>query len=864
MVPYSDHSPYKELFTFISQLKPAKIYPIVNETRPRSKKVLHCGSIKTLNTLTDSLYELCREKRWESANCQNKELAMSCDRKEHNVLPAHLCCDIKHTKPRHRPRAIQRKKLSKVFQKKGVQFESSFTSDEGDDATLQTDGKHTTELERKDVTVRTSCGKFTTVKIPYNLKDNWSDVRVKLFDIRYFIHGYGRERLSENKRGARSYTVPSHSSGGRINPCRVIDTVSEKFGSCSSVYSSDGNPLQHMSLSCAVHIKHTINTQGNPSDIDRISFNSLSDVMKPHTKLLGDTVESEQEFEDGVWSGSISVKEERAHEHDIMPDGENRNLSRQRTEDTVKNPMVMIPIDFDADQRLLESSELNNATEETQIHCQWMCPRSFRKRGWNKSTRCHICSDDSGTIVSTSAGLLDLNRMWTGKKCCTKQKRVSLNIHGLPCPQFPCDINATCACKACGIGYQAIQNTSCESNLHKACDDRIQITSVRSLQTSDWSSEPDLQQSDTGSLLQFSSAPRLLACSDGQSHIASDDRIQITSVTSLQTSDWSSEPDMQQSDTESMLQFSSAPSVLTYSDAQCPDKGNLAVTGCHTNSKKRKHIALVTENNRITSEICSSHSFEEPERNSSVSQNGQSLNHRPHSSDMLQTDRQHKVGVHCEEMLLTHNSARITPSFQQMDVVTAESGGMRNSQCDESEEGNVAKRKQISSEYDLELERLSNVSVAGSKGGCECSSSETSVFMTDNTNVGESYSPRNRCNRNSDGRKNKATPRSDSMLQSNISNTGVQGMDQNVVIVIADKSSENGKHNKGIRNTPHNSQESKRTSADECEAPVCPGMRVSDYQDCNYWTNGNRVPFAIREVQQAVKYLRFPRSGISV
>jgi hypothetical protein len=332
---------------------------------------------------------------------------------------------------------------------------------------------------------------------------------------------------------------------------------------------------------------------------------------------------------------------------------------------------------------------------------------------------------------------------------------------------------------------------------------------------------------------------------------------------------------MQQSDTGCLLQVSSAPTLLTCSDAQCPDKGNLAVTGCRKNSKKRKHIALVTEENRvtswlktrdritsnketrITSEISSSHFFEEPERNSSVSQNEQSLNQQPHSSDILQTDGQHKAGVQCEEMLLTQNAARITPSFQQMEVVTAESGGIRSSQSDENEEGNVAKRKQISSEYNHELEKVSNLSFLGHRKDCECSSSETSVLVTDSTNVGESYSLRKRCNHNSDGRKDKATVRSDSMLRSNNSNIRVQSMDQNVAVVIADKSSEHGKHIEGVRNTPHNSQESNRTPADECEAPVCPGMPMSDYQDRNYWTNGNRVPFAICEVQQAVKHLRF-------
>ena len=820
VVPYSDHSNYEELFTFISHLKPTELYPIVNETKVHSKDVLHCRLIKTLHTHTDSLNQLCREKRQESTNCQNKELAVSRDTTEHNVLRAPLCYDIKHTKSQHKPRIIQRKKLSRIFQKKGVQFDSSFTSDDGDE-TLKADEKHTTKLETKD---------------------NCADVEVKLFD-RYSVHGYCSERPSENRGDASSYTMPSHSSGGRISPSKNVDTESEGFGRCSSAYNSN-----------------IINAQENPSDTDQISFNGLSDVTKPHTKSLDGTVQSEQEFEDGVWSDSISVKEERVQELDIKPDGEIGDLSRHRTEDIVKNPMVFIPIHSDIAQRLMERTELNNAKEKTQVHVRWMCPSSLRKRHWNKHPRCHSCSRDSDVFVST------------------KQKCMSLNIQRLRLPWFPCDINATHTCKAYGVQYQATQITSCERNFHKASDDRIQISSVKSLQTSNWTSAANMLQSDTGSLLQFSPAPTLVTCSDAQCHKASDDRIQITSVTSLKTSDWSREPNMLQSDTGSSLQFSPMPALLTCSDAQSHDIGNLAVTVYHTNSKKSKHIALVTEENRvtsrlntrdritsnkktrITSENCS-HSFEEP-NNSSVPRNEQSLNHRPLSSHVLQTDGLLKAAVQCEEMLLSRKASRITPSFQQMEAVTAESDGMRSGQSDRSEERSVARRKLISSQH-----QLSNISVVGSKRKSECSSPETSTVMTNSANVGESYSYKKRCTHNSDGQKNKATHRSDCILQNNynIDTGGCQSMDQIEDTVFADKSSEHGKHYKGVSSIPYNSKKHNRTPTDECDPFVRPGKPLSKYQkDSNYWTNGNRVPFAIREVRQAVQHLPFHRSNIPI
>jgi hypothetical protein len=1030
VVPYSDHSPYEELFTFISHLKPTKIYPIVNETKLHIKKQWHCGFVNTRSTLTDSLYQLCREKSGESTDCRYKELTMPCDTEEYKVLPAQLACDIRHAKSLRKPRIIQRKKLSQVFQKKGVQFESSFTSDEGGDETL-----HTTELERKEITVRTSCGKFTRVKIPYNLKDNWSDVQVKLFDIRDFVHEYPRQR-PENRGDASSYTMPSHSVGDRISGCTHTGTASEEFGICSSAYDSDGYLLQDTSLSCALHIKHT-STQGNPSDIDQISLNSLSDVTKAQTKLLVDTVKSEQECEDRVWPFSISMKEDSIENYDIKQHSDNGNLSRDGTEDTLKNPMVMIPTDSDVAQKLLESSELNNVTEEAQINRRWMCTRSSPKRKLNKPTRYHSCSRNVGIIVSNDADLMDTNRMCKRKKCCTKQKCVSRNIHRLPCSRFSCHINAIGTCKAHDIQYDATQNKSCRSNLHKTSDDRIQITSVKSLktsdwsseaniqqsdngsllhfspaptlltssdaqshnvsdnriqvtsvkslrtsdwsseanmqqsdtgslsqfspaptlltssgaqyhdtsvnsnqvtsvislQTSDWSSEANLQQSDTGSLLQFSPAPTLLTSSDTQSHNTSDNRIQVTSVKSLQTSDWSSEANVQQSDTGSLSQFSPAPTLLTSSgaqshetsdnriqvtsvkslqtsdwsseanmqqsdtgsllqfspastqltslEAQSHSKRNFAVRGCRTNIK-RKNIALVQEEKRVTSRLKTrdkitftkktrswSHSFKKPETNSSVSEHEQSLNDRSLSSDtcnMLQTDRQHKVGVLCEEMLLSQNTERITTSLQQVEVVTRESGGgIRRSQSDESEEVNVTKRKQSLSEHNFESEKLSNTTLIGSKRDCESSSSET-IPIRDSTNEGASHSPRksHNHNRKSDGQKNTATLRCDNMLQSNsINNTSVHSMNKNVATVTAYKSSEQGKHNKGVRNTPHKSNESHRTRTDQCEASVCPGTSMSAYQmDCNYWTNGNRVPFAIHEVHQAVKQLSLQRSDL--
>jgi hypothetical protein len=401
--------------------------------------------------------------------------------------------------------------------------------------------------------------------------------------------------------------------------------------------------------------------------------------------------------------------------------------------------------------------------------------------------------------------------------------------------------------------------TCSDAQRRKASEDKIQITSVKSLQTSDWSMEPNMLHSDTGHSLQFSPEPTLLTCSDAQCHEASEDRIQIKSVKSLQISDWLREPNMLQSDTGHSLQFSHMPTLLNCSNAQSHDTGILAVTGCHTNSKKSNHLALVTEENRvntgdritsnketrITSESCSSHSFARPRKNSSVPQKEQSLNHCPLSPHMLQTDGLHKAAVQCEEILLSKNTARIMPSFQQMEVVTAELDGLRSGHSDRSGEGTVARRKPVSSEH-----QLTNITVVGSKRNSECSNPETSV-MTHSANVDESYSCRKRCNHNSSGQKNKATLKSDSILQnSNNNNTGGQSMDQNEATVFADKSPEHKKHTKGVSNTPYNSKEYNRTPADECKTHVCS-------KDCNYWTNGNRVPFAIHEVRQAVQHLPF-------
>jgi hypothetical protein len=571
VIPYSDHSSYEELVTFISQLKPAKIHPIINETKVDEKKILSSQELmKTFSTIPQRLYELCRKRKTKHVTCQNKEQTVHYATENLTSLPSQMSHEIRQTKPVRKPGITWNKKLSKASEKKGVHFDSSFTPEENGE-TSQTDMKHTRESEREEVIIRTSKCTCVRVKIPHNVKNNLLDVQVKLFDIstlwkdvagnlsqlnasnhKAFLRDlpcmFNRDSPSEGRDVAASYRAPHHCSDGRTSPSENMDTTSEGLGNFLPTHDSE-NSFQDLSLSYAMYIKDVTVKSENLSDTDSISVGSVSTVIAPQTvfscknekEANKDTIDIKEHFGE---MDSVSVKEEDIHQHGIYSDCESEDLPRGTTEDMWKNAMVIFHSDSDSNNRFWESSESDNAVEKSKTHCMSDPTKSCFRRRWKKPAGCQSFDEctpfisstqkaitkqsprpkkrnrgdtepvdrDSDSSSSTDADFLEPNTTSKRSECSNKQNDVSPDNHCLPHPWCPSYINGIDASKENARNDQATLNSGCKCNSDKACHDRLGTVA-------DYMSEPNVQQShvQTESCSQISLAPTLLSCSVVQS-----------------------------------------------------------------------------------------------------------------------------------------------------------------------------------------------------------------------------------------------------------------------------------------------------------------------------------------------------------
>jgi len=642
IVPYSDHSPYEELFTFISQLKPAKLYPIVNETKMSGKKILsYQEPIKTFSTLPQSLYELCSVRKKDSTDCQNKELAIPCITKKLNVLPSEESHKIRHTKSNRRPGTVRNKKLPKASDKKGVHFESFHTSDE-DDEISQIDVRHTAE-EREEFIVRTSGGKYTTVKIPRNIKNNLKDAQVKLFDISNLWKGVAQilNRLNASNRKTclrdlsymcngrspsrgreytDSYRGPTYS---RSSPCKE-EIASEESDSCPSRHCDLDNPFQELSLSHGLYIKDLVVKPEN-DETDCASICSVSTVSGPGSKLSEkeeDIADVREHFEDMVMLNSLSVKEEDTHKHDIYSDGENEDSLRSVTEGRLKNAIVMFPSDSDGDSRLWESFESDNSAETMKFQFQPKPRRSFYRRRWNRHVKCHTFDERTPMTYSTQKGIMkqsarlrkrntelvsNMNRDSDGGsstdvsfmelKGTNKRYKsyIKQNTHCIPQPWCSSCINGTDTSKSHDRKSEAALNNWCKSSLDKTSCDTLRIVSVKSL------SEPNMQQlgTETDSWSEVSLGPSLSTCPIVQPIVQFIDENQDL-------------PGPHTCCTKDNTILAAEKTVTSGSKASysnitldLENVGTSSTATCFTNITFNKQTG-------ITSEICTSESFEEP------------------------------------------------------------------------------------------------------------------------------------------------------------------------------------------------------------------------------------------------------------
>jgi hypothetical protein len=572
-IPYSDHSSYEELFTFISHLKPAEIYPIVNETKLHERKpVSHREDMKVCSIIPQSLHDLCC-KRKKITDCQDKQLVLSCSTEKPKELTSHMSSKVRCTRSIGRPRIIQNKKLSKASEKKGVQFDSSCSSssysssddddeDEDEEEEDDDDDDDTSEtgVEREEVLMMTSDGKYTRVKIPHNIKNNLIDVEVKLSDVRSLSKAvtdvstplntnrkpflrdlsvmFSGDGLSEGRVCADDYEV-SPGSGGRIKLYKGMNP-SEELGCCPATYHNHLDNLpQEMSLSYAMYIKDTVVKQENPDDVDHMSISSVPTVTAPEIKFVDE--------EDGEVKGLIdfSVKEEDIYKHDIYSDDEN-NLLSCSTADTTQDTILWFHSDSDNENMLRGRSESNTAPNKTKHRFSSDCRGSLHRRRWNESAQSleqrmphahstqEAITEQSPSLrkrnhahtelmysLCTDSSDLELNRTNKRKKCCSRESNILTHIHSFPNQQCSIYTNGMVASHAHGREDEETLNKGCKRNLDEACHDRLGI-SVQSSQVSDYLSEPNMQLSDNESLSQVSCAPASLNCSnDNENRVSS-------------------------------------------------------------------------------------------------------------------------------------------------------------------------------------------------------------------------------------------------------------------------------------------------------------------------------------------------------
>jgi hypothetical protein len=772
------------------------------------------------------------------------------------ALPSQMFHEIKHTKSSSRPGITRHKKLSKASEKKGVHFDSSHTSDE-DGETSQIDVQHTRELETEEVTVSTSGGKYSGVKIPCNVKNNLLDVKVKLYDIsvlgkdvpgilsqlntsenKAFLRNvssiHNRESPPQDRDDIASYREPTYNSDGRTSPHKEMDTASEGLRNCLSPHDS-GNSFRDMSLSHAVYIKHLVIKQEDLSDTECASICSVSTVMAPQTtscKEEKDDDDADKEYFE--FMDSVSVQDEDVHTQGTYLGGENEDLSTGITGETWKNAMVIFPSDSDRDNSLLEISELGAAAEKPESHRQsnpttnlyrsnectiYNTQKAITKHSPGLRKRKRACTElvESTDTDSDSSGNSDdtrfkLNTISKRRKCDSKENGISLDNHCLPHPCCPSYINNIDA-----RNDQPALISGCSCNPDNASSDRLGIMAG-------YVSEPNMQQSDTQTRNwpQVSLAPTLLTCSVVESlankkQVASGHDKHIKKKNDSATLAEESKSEMRDSNITLDL-----------------ENGKTSETAdCSRN--------IIFNEETITSEICDSRSFEEPHQ-------------AVVSLGLSQNEREDKMPCN---------------TIQDGEMFITDSGSIKNVHSDESKEVSAGGRKHISSKQTFELGKKSNVSNCGSKNRTELSSSRNTA-VKDSTNVYKSYSLKNGSSCENAGPKNESPFANDSLLWNNNDyETGtVQSTGQNIAIVITDKSN-NYENIRDVRNIRHSSKDSNRTLISESEACRCPGSHITcnpstNEVDRNYWTNGNRTPFAIVEVFLAAQKLSFQKDFLSV
>lgn len=888
VIPYSDHSPYEELFTFISQLKPSEIHPIIKETTIHEKeKILSSHEfIKSFSIIPKSLYELCRRRKMEGVSCQNKEQTTYCPTENLTALPSQTSHEITHTKLISRPRITRNKKLSKACEKKGVHFDSSFTSDGGGE-TSEIDMKQTTDLEREEVIIRISEGTHTRVKIPYNVKNNLLDVQVKLFDISTFwkdvsgilskLNARNRraflrdlscmhhgESPSHNRDISASYENLTYSSNNSNNSPENMDT-SEGPGNHTLTHDSE-NSFQDMSLSYAMYIKDVTIKSEKLSDSDCISISSVTTITAPQTVL---SCKEEREanrdaanIEHFEEMDMLSVKNENTYS-----DVDTEDLQRRINKEIWKNAIVIFPGDSADDNRLCERYESDNAVENSFDECTPFISETL-KSTTDQPSRQKKRNRAGTKPVGSNSDIMQKSDTQT--ESCSE---VSLAPTLLTCSAVQSFANKNQV--ASGPGTH---------NNNKKKNSSIIIAEERRSEMKDSNMTLDVENGDTSNTATCSRNIAYKKKARITSKICNSHSFEASHkpVASLGLSEDERGKVVPCNGVEGPINSKST-ELLFHICTSAEEEAGCLFKDDHANSASdQSDFDLFSSDNEKAREFC----VKLIENNSSTSQ----AQLFPDNNDTLHTDRkQHDTGVQCELLsdclsslchkevfpapteicvnkdstnIASTNSVRIMNLLQNVEVLITESDATYSLQSNESEEVNVGKVHAYSKPT-LELGKKSDVSNLGSKLYNERSSSRSTDLIIDSADVDKSYSLEHGINCESAGLNNK-TAFTNSISHNNdyIDPIAVQSTGQNAAIIITDNSSQNYKKFRNVRNIRHNSTDSNTALISESEASVCPESHIiynpsRNDVDCNYWTKSNRTPFAMAEVFLAAQKLFF-------
>ncbi|XP_069689365.1 uncharacterized protein [Periplaneta americana] len=444
VVPYSDHSPYEELFTFISQLKPAKIHPIIEAkqiSNNDNRSLSYWQEVSQFSVIPNSLYDLCCKQESNNFKSDSEEKTIFCSANKPETVPPKLILKSSLSKE---PKIVRKKRVTDANEKKGVQFESSDAS--SDEISSELDANCSKEISvRKEIAVKLREGKVIKVNVPSFVKDSYLEVEVVLFDISKLWNSVANifshisicdtktlhkhlphveridcDLLKEFASVIRDKTVLCKSTGNTMND--EVTALPWKHGNL---------PLQNMPLSYALHIKDVSALKKEPVDVNNISFSSASTVVIGNN----DDVNENTNY---IHSEDVLLKDTDGHYRSESGSLERRKveLTKQQHSDELKSQAVSAKKSYGLHKRKRMNSDIS-------------------EESCNKKMRTETHKEGSYTLLKsrTEGGLSTMSNELSFRSC--------MAIEDIQSQVTPSVQTVDCAVQTCGRSYDKSIATEC-------------------------------------------------------------------------------------------------------------------------------------------------------------------------------------------------------------------------------------------------------------------------------------------------------------------------------------------------------------------------------------------------------------------